>query len=995
MIKKLTLSITLLLLIVVANFAPLVTEKVEAQGSNNQNSIQWSITPVTFTTTVSTFSVSVTASSPQAAGIINNEAVARIYAAGINLTTGGASGGWFSTYLKEIPFSIAGSGATLQGSLNITGLDPQTNYQMLVQLPRVAVYSPIVTFNTDQTGQNNGGQIDQSSGADVSGAGEQTDRTATLPTCSLNPLSFHFAGCIAQGVYYIFFVPTSFVFALSGQLLDWAMGYTLDSNSYSGAGAGFVEKGWKITRDIANIFFIFILLYTAIGMILELHSVNAKKTIATVVVVALLLNFSLFFTKIIIDSSNILGGIFYNNIGTSNADTVPNPWINPNTKNVSTAIVSRFNPQKIFQDSTQLNVQTSSGIKDVNEDGPQATQFLIVSLIMAVINCIGIWVFLVVGFLFIGRVIGLWIAMIFAPIAFVSYTLPDGAGKILGDMHHSKWWDTLLKQAFVVPIFMFFMYLILAFLNTNFYKDALASKTQVQSILGVIIPLLLITILLLKAKKIATDMSGEIGGAMTKVATMAGGAALGLAAGGAAILGRQTIGRAANYVSENQTVRDMASGKYGKGSKLVGDLVFKSSSTVAKGSMDLRNTAAGNLASQQSGMNFNKGLSFVGLDTKSTAGGWQGKEARKATKDQEYAKSLGYDHHSYEHAEEEINTEKDELVKYKSLKVTAENEVAEAKNAVASTRNPDTEAALAKATAKLSRVKSNINAMENGGEVVKINDKGEKVDSAGKVIKDTDPSTTRSTDGINKMEKDKERIKTAREKEFYANKRRESGKVFEDDIRDKNGNVKKFGKEIKKGESDERKEIRGKKFTENEANKGKLGPAQATLRTANENLEKAKKGSDKAATDAAQAAYTKAENEVKSISEAFKKSNQEFRSADNHWRRAKVAEWKYARGAGQMWSEFKQGFAKGVVPGAVVGSFLPGGTIVGALGGGVLGGLRESFMQYSGTTNRHTADGHAPNTKYESSYKEPSGGGHTETHEEHHDEPAPSGGHEH
>lgn len=663
MIKKLTLSITLLLLIVVANFAPLVTEKVEAQGSNNQNSIQWSITPVTFTTTVSTFSVSVTASSPQAAGIINNEAVARIYAAGINLTTGGASGGWFSTYLKEIPFSIAGSGATLQGSLNITGLDPQTNYQMLVQLPRVAVYSPIVTFNTDQTGQNNGGQIDQSSGADVSGAGEQTDRTATLPTCSLNPLSFHFAGCIAQGVYYIFFVPTSFVFALSGQLLDWAMGYTLDSNSYSGAGAGFVEKGWKITRDIANIFFIFILLYTAIGMILELHSVNAKKTIATVVVVALLLNFSLFFTKIIIDSSNILGGIFYNNIGTSNADTVPNPWINPNTKNVSTAIVSRFNPQKIFQDSTQLNVQTSSGIKDVNEDGPQATQFLIVSLIMAVINCIGIWVFLVVGFLFIGRVIGLWIAMIFAPIAFVSYTLPDGAGKILGDMHHSKWWDTLLKQAFVVPIFMFFMYLILAFLNTNFYKDALASKTQVQSILGVIIPLLLITILLLKAKKIATDMSGEIGKAMTSVAATVGGAAIGLATGGAALAGQRFIGGTAKSFDTEER-RDLAAGRVTDKVRRMGQFsgktddeitkmasfqkmqrnserALKTSRVFSSASFDARQTGLGALVTAQTGMNMEVPGMF---STKKTAGGYEGEQARRAAKKRKFSDSLGENH---------------------------------------------------------------------------------------------------------------------------------------------------------------------------------------------------------------------------------------------------------------------------------------------------------------------------------------------------------------
>jgi hypothetical protein len=126
------------------------------------------------------------------------------------------------------------------------------------------------------------------------------------------------------------------------------------------------------------------------------------------------------------------------------------------------------------------------------------------------------------------------------------------------------------------------------------------------------------------------------------------------------------------------------------------------------------------------------------------------------------------------------------------------------------------------------------------------------------------------------------------------------------------------------------------------------------------------------------------QRQLRTFEETQQKLAQDIRLQQNHLAKAQGALWK--QGWKQMGQEFLKGAAKGIGPGALVGSFLPGGTIVGAVGGGVLAGLRESFMQYSGTTNRHTADGHAPHGKFESSYKEPTGGGHEEHHEEAHDD---------
>jgi hypothetical protein len=512
---------------------------------------------------------------------------------------------------------------------------PKNYLSDYMDLEKGTIYTASLSY-TYITGPKNGTVVFSNSLAvTVPSNGEATDVGLTsgtggssgpsaLPKCWLGPASgIDLGGCLAQGVYYALFVPTSFIFSLTGQLLDWSMAYTTDSNSYSGSSANFVEKGWKITRDIANIFFIFVLLYTAIGTILGLHSVNAKKTVGMVILIALLLNFSLLFTRIIVDASNILGNVFYNNIGTTDTKNVSNPWIQDDIKNVSVAIVSKFNPQTIFQSAGTLKLNTPGGIDSPGgiDGAPAPGQFAIVSILMAVINLVGIWVFLTVAFLFLGRVIGLWVAMIFAPIAFVSYILPDGAGGILGEMHHKKWWDTLLKQAFVVPIFLFFMYLVLTFMDTNFFADAFGAKTTTQSILGVIIPLLLIAMLLTKARKIAIDMSGEIGGGMSKLASFAGGAAVGLASGGLAFAGRNVIGRGALKMANDDDLKKRALENKGLSGKFA-RMQLSAANTLSKSSFDARNTGALKMAAKQGGYDFDNGATkMFNLDSSKFKGG--------------------------------------------------------------------------------------------------------------------------------------------------------------------------------------------------------------------------------------------------------------------------------------------------------------------------------------------------------------------------------------
>ena len=151
------------------------------------------------------------------------------------------------------------------------------------------------------------------------------------------------------------------------------------------------------------------------------------------------------------------------------------------------------------------------------------------------------------------RVVGLWIAMILSPFVFFTYTVPS-----LKDMKMvgwTKWWPETLKLAFLAPIFIFFMYLIIAFLEKGLSLVKANQTTDGMSfVISIIVPFVFIMILLMKAKDIAKDMSGELGQSITNGVKAIGGIALGGAALGTAALGRKFIGGTLAKASRGDTL---------------------------------------------------------------------------------------------------------------------------------------------------------------------------------------------------------------------------------------------------------------------------------------------------------------------------------------------------------------------------------------------------------------------------------------------------------
>lgn len=442
------------------------------------------------------------------------------------------------------------------GGINIPGLSNDQNFYLITSLD-------FKTANkTSGSGSGTTGTI---------GTGEVKTEYASeiMPGCSILPGddSGTFLGCLAQGFYYIVFVPTSFLFALGGKFFDFAFYYSVQDSSYRVA---FVTEGWKIVRDLCNIFFIFLLLASAIKMILDIGH-GEKGTIVKVIVIGLLINFSLFTTQIVIDSSNILARLFYNsdsiNIIVKNGQnsdgngSVSSYVYGQNGQlPLSAALVDKVDPQSIIIEAKKINIETNDNLANPNaQDANQGNQgigvgaFILIVFITTIINILGFFVFLSVALVFVGRVVGLWFSMIFVPLAFFSYAAPNLPGG-LKRFGWSGWWSELLGTAFIAPVFMFMLYLIILFLSKGFMGLFDNDAQGAEFILQTIIPFVVIMILLWQAKSVADEMSKGVASSVTTGLKVAGGAAVMLGGAGVGMAGRNLVGKVAARASAGNTL---------------------------------------------------------------------------------------------------------------------------------------------------------------------------------------------------------------------------------------------------------------------------------------------------------------------------------------------------------------------------------------------------------------------------------------------------------
>jgi len=372
------------------------------------------------------------------------------------------------------------------------------------------------------------------------------------------------------------------LFKLAGHIFDTIWAFGLSSDSYKQD--DFIGAGWIVCRDISNTFFIFILLYIAITTILQIGS--TKQLLSTVVIVALLMNFSLYITRFVIDIGNMFALEFYSTFPVDNNPAVIIPGI------------ERHSIANGYQNA--LIVPLLAIARDVPNLGD--SEFAVKAAMIAMVGIeflVVTFVFLIVSFLLIGRLATLWIVMIVSPLAFFSIALPSGVSGASGIW--GKWKGHLISQTFFPAIFLFFMYFAARLANGSSYVLTTfgpGTATGIMVFIPLAIRFAIIIAFIMYGLQIATRMSGDAG----KMAAAYGGTAV---LGGAALAGRQVGGRVANWAR-----KDREAGGLGLGQSLstsrVGRLALSGINQAAEGTWDVRSSSVGEKVIGASGASLGK-----------------------------------------------------------------------------------------------------------------------------------------------------------------------------------------------------------------------------------------------------------------------------------------------------------------------------------------------------------------------------------------------------
>jgi len=472
---------------------------------------------------------------------------------------------------------------------------------------------------------------------------------ANQKTKSLIPLLFDFAGGIVSTVLmpiFLLIMSVSAVFlAFSGLILNYIIDISVVNLAKNLEGIVAINNTWKVIRDLGNMSFIFILLYEGIRMVLGLGGTGVKKVVSGIIIAAILVNFSLFFTKAIIDASNIVTLGFYKSIVSSGTTQIAGYDVNVGLAGA-------------FMKAVRLSSLYTANIGTIALSGPQgATIFLGNTLFMLVAT----FVFLAVGVMFLIRYLSFIILLIMSPIYFISMAVPG-----LDDLK-KKYSQTLMSQALFAPV-----YMLLTWVTLTLAEDSSFLKSTVTESLGdaiarpdgssisLIVDYILIIGLLIYSLILSKNVGTKAGMVTSKIIDKGQAYLGGTVFGGASWAGRSTLGRYGQKVANDSDLQARAArGDIGARLKLsVGN-------RLATSSFDARNTDTVGAITKQTG-SFGKGINTKGyrgyLDEKLE----EQEKKDKARSDQfkmsdEEKKKHEDSLKEYEKTDEEKNLKKDHL----------------------------------------------------------------------------------------------------------------------------------------------------------------------------------------------------------------------------------------------------------------------------------------------------------------------------------------------
>ena len=271
-------------------------------------------------------------------------------------------------------------------------------------------------------------------------------------------------------------------------LTDFVIGF---GNNYNTTGIGIaIDSLWGTVRDIFNLTFIFGLVYIGFQMILGSNT-SAQRSLGYLIAAALLVNFSLFITKFVVDFSNMATSQIYN------------AFQNPG--GLTYAFANLMGISSIFNIS---NVDFT----EFTGWGALAYIFgtMIIFMVLAFVYAAGAVMLTI-------RYVVLNIYLVASPIMFLGWVFPQMAGQ------SKKYWKGFLGQAFFAPAYVFMLYL--SFRVLQGYNGAQSGNNSLVSLFkngvnggganevtgGAVIAYIALTIVFLLASLVVAKNMGATG----------------------------------------------------------------------------------------------------------------------------------------------------------------------------------------------------------------------------------------------------------------------------------------------------------------------------------------------------------------------------------------------------------------------------------------------------------------------------------------------------
>lgn len=214
-----------------------------------------------------------------------------------------------------------------------------------------------------------------------------------------------------------------------GKIFTWVVGMLVQVAAYNSfLDATAVATGWVIVRDLANMFFILILLVISIATILRVEAYSYKKLLPKLLLMAVLINFSKTICGIIIDFAQVIMLTFVNAFQAA-------------------AGANFFQAMGINKLFSFDNLATGT-----SETGQQwdlvGTALLAVIVILVATITVGVLLIVLVA-----RIVILWTLIVLSPLAYLLASFPQG------QQYAKQWWDEFSKYVISGPILAFFIWL--------------------------------------------------------------------------------------------------------------------------------------------------------------------------------------------------------------------------------------------------------------------------------------------------------------------------------------------------------------------------------------------------------------------------------------------------------------------------------------------------------------------------------------------------------